>query len=112
MFLNVFNSIIFDENVDLSSCQKNQYLRSQLTEYEMSVVVPLMHGLLSAQDFDEFLERSFWKVDYLQKKLPINTEKIGYWRTNEFSPFDKYSLTFFIVSEYLETLRQRDCLSN
>ena len=111
MFLKVFDTIIYDEKIDLESCKKNQYLRDHLTDYEMSIVVPLMYGLLSSRNFDEFLDMSFRTSDYLQERFPITDNDIVKFRTKEFSLFERYSLTFFIVSDYLKILRYRAKLS-
>lgn len=43
MFLNIFNCIIFDEEVNLASCLRNEYILSAITAREMSVLVPMIH---------------------------------------------------------------------
>ena len=100
MLTKIFDTIIYDEKIDLESCKKNQYLRDHLTDYEMSIVVPLIHMLLASRDFDEFLDTSCLTVDDLQERWPITDKIIECWRQNGFSLFDIYSLTFFVFAYY------------
>jgi hypothetical protein len=89
----------------MDSCLKHPFLRSQLTDSEMSMIVPLMGLLLSSATFDDFIDTSCWTIKHLQEKLPVTDDLIDEWRTKGFSLFDRYALTFFIVSNYLETIR-------
>ena len=107
MTLRIFDCIIYDAKLDMDSCLKNPFLRSQLTNAEMSIIVPLTGMLLSSATFDDFIDTSCWTIKYLQEKLPVTDDVIDGWRTNGFSLFDRYALTFFIFSNYLEILRHR-----
>ena len=107
MLIEVYNCIIFDEKLDLEGCRKNEYLRSQLNENEMSIIVPLMGLLFSSKNFEEFLDVSCWTIDYLKEKLPITDDVIAEWQTTGLSLYDKYFLTYFIVSHCLKVLRHR-----
>jgi hypothetical protein len=71
----------------------------------MSIIVPLTGMLLSSATFDDFIDTSCWTIKYLQEKLPVTDDVIDGWRTNGLSLFDRYALTFFIVSNCLETIR-------
>ncbi len=105
MTLRIFDCIIYDAKLDMDSCLKNPFLRSQLTDFEMSMIVPLTGLLLSSATFDDYIDISYWTVDDLKEKLPITSAVLEEWSTKGFSLFDRYALTFFIVSNYLETIR-------
>jgi hypothetical protein len=107
MLIDVYNCIIFDAKVDLKSCLKNEYLSYQLSENEISIIVPLIGLLLSSKSLGEFLDVSCWTIDYLKEKFPITDDVIEVWRTKGLSSYDKYSLTYFVVSHYLKVLRYR-----
>ena len=109
MFLNVFNCIIFDEKFDLDSCLKNPYLRAALTENEMSEIVPLMRDLFQSDTFDEFLEISDWTEEFLLEMIPVRQKMIDLGTEEEFSFYEKYCLTFFVISNCLEFMRYRVC---
>ena len=112
MILRIFDCIVYDAKLEMDSCLKHPFLRSQLTDSEMSIIVPLTGLLLSSATFDDFIDTSSWTINYLQKKLPITDDVIEEWRTKGFSLFDRYSLTFFIVSNCLEVLRHHAKLHN
>jgi hypothetical protein len=104
MTLRIFDCIIYDAKLDMDSCLKNPFLRSQLTDFEISIIVPLTRLLLSSATFDDYMAISYLTVDDLKKRLAITDDVIEEWCTKGFSLFDRYALTFFIVSNYLETI--------
>ena len=107
MTLRIFDCIIYDAKLDMDSCLKNPFLRSQLTDFEISMIVPLTGLLLSSATFDDYMAISYLTVDDLKERLAITDDVIEEWCTKGFSLFDRYALTFFIVSNCLETIRYR-----
>lgn len=109
MYLNVFNSIIFDEKVDLISCLQNEYICAALNPREMSVIVSLMRKLLQCDSLAEMLDVAGWTEDLLMDEIPIPQETLDFWKENDLRLHEKYFLTFVFASAKLENLRYHTC---
>lgn len=109
MYLNVFNSIILDEKVDLAFCLQNEYLCAALSPYEMSVIIPLMQKLLQCDSLAEMLAAAGWTVDQLMEEIPVMQETLDSWNENGLRLHEKYFLTFVFASAELESLRYHTC---
>ena len=109
MFLNVYNCIIFDEEMDLISCLNNEYLCAALTEQEMTVIVPLIADLMSCETLGEFLIASDSNTEFLMDECHVSEKMIENWSENKLSEYEKFSLTFQIASSNLESMRYHTC---
>ena len=109
MFLNVYNCIIFDEEMDLISCLNNEYLCAALTEQEMTVIVPLIADLMSCETLGEFLIASDSNTEFLTDACHVSEKMIENWSENKLSEYEKFSLTFQIASSNLESMRYHTC---
>ena len=109
MFLNVFNCIVFDEEMDLISCLQNEYLCAALTVQEMTVIIPLISDLMGCETLSEFLILSNSTVDFLIDECHVTEKMVEMWSVNKFTEYEKYSLTFLIASAHLEHMRYHTC---
>jgi hypothetical protein len=109
MFLNVYNCIIFDEEMDLISCLNNEYLCAALTEQEMTVIVPLIADLMSCETLGEFLIASDSNTEFLMDECHVSEKMIENWSENKLSEYEKFSLAFQIASSNLENMRYHTC---
>lgn len=109
MFLNVFNCIIFDEEMDLISCLNNEYLCAALTEQEMTVIVPLIADLMDCETLPDILVVSDSTTESLVYEFKIPEKSIENWFEKGISEYEKYSLTFQFASAHLEALRHHTC---
>ena len=92
MFLNVYNCIIFDEEMDLISCLNNEYLCAALTEQEMTVIVPLIADLMSCETLGEFLIASDSNTEFLMDECHVSEKMIENWSENKLSEYEKHNL--------------------
>ena len=111
MYLNVFNSIIFDEKVDLCSCLKNEYICAALNPHEMAVIIPLIRNMLECDSFAEILDVVEWTDELLMDEISVTQSIVDYWNESGLHLHEKYFLTFVFASAELENLRYRTCQS-
>lgn len=109
MFPSIFNAIIFDENMDLSSCINNEFISAALTANELTVIVPLIKSLVDCDSIDEILLTAGYSASTLMADLKISQKTIEKWQERGFSEYEKYSLIFMIVSHELFHLRYKTC---
>ena len=109
MFPAIFNSIIFDENMDLSSCINNEFISAALTAQELTVIVPLIKSLVSCDSVDEILMIAGYTASTLMSDLKISLKTIEEWERRGFSEYEKYSLIFMITANELFHLRYKTC---
>ena len=109
MFPSIFNAIILDENMDLSSCINNEFISAALTAGELTVIVPLIRDLVECDCIDEILLTVGYSASTLITDLKISQKTIEKWQERGFSEYEKYSLIFMIVSHELFHLRYKTC---
>ena len=109
MFPAIFNTIIFDENLDLSSCINNEFISAALTAGELTVIVPLIKSLVDCDSIDEILTTAGYTASTLMSDLKISHRTIEHWQEIGFSEFEKYSLIFMITANELCRLRYKTC---
>ena len=109
MFPSIFNSIIFDENMDLTACINNEFISAALTAQEVTVIVPLIKSLVSCDSIDEILMTVGYTMSTLMSDLKISHRTIEHWQEIGFSEFEKYSLIFMITANELCRLRYKTC---
>ena len=95
--------------MNLESCINNEYIGASITEKEMTVIIPLIRDLMNCETLDDIL----FIIDYTPEELldifKISAETIECWSKNGISEYEKYSLTFIICSQHLESLRYHTC---
>ena len=109
MFPEIFNAIIFDENMDLTACINNEFISAALTANELTVIVPLIKSLVSCDSVDEILMTAGYTASTLMSDLKISQKTIEKWQEKGFSEYEKYSLIFMIISHELFHLRYKTC---
>ena len=109
MFPIVFNSIIFDENMDLAACINNEFISAALTAGELTVIVPLIKSLVECDGVDEILLTVGYNASTLMADLKISHKTIEKWEEKGFSEYEKYSLIFMITAHELFHLRYKTC---
>ena len=109
MFPVIFNSIIFDENLDLASCINNEFISAALTAGELTVIVPLIRSLVECDSIDQVLLVAGYTASTLMSDLKISQKTIEVWQERGFSEFEKYSLIFMITANELCRLRYKTC---
>ena len=109
MFPSIFNSIIFDENMNLSSCINNEFISAALNANELTVIVPLIHDLVECDCVDEILLTAGYNTSTLISDLKISPRTIEKWQEKGFSEYEKYSLIFMITAHELFHLRYKTC---
>ena len=109
MFPSIFNCIIFDENMDLSSCINNEFISAALTANELTVIVPLIKSLMSHDSIDEILLTAGYSTSTLIFDFRISQGTIDEWHNRRLSDYEKRSLIFMIFSQELFHLRYKTC---
>ena len=109
MFPAIFNTIIFDENMDLTSCINNEFISAAVTAGELTVIVPLIKSLVECDGVDEILLTVGYTASTLMSDLKISPRTIEKWQERGFSEYEKYSLIFMITSHELFHLRYKTC---
>ena len=109
MFPAIFNSIIFDENMDLAACINNEFISAALTANELTVIVPLIHDLVECDCIDEILLTAGYNASTLMADLKISHRTLDHWQEHGFSEYEKYSLIFMITANELCILRYKTC---
>ena len=109
MFPMIFNSIIFDENMDLAACINNEFISAALTAGELTVIVPLIKSLVGCDSIDEILLVVGYNACTLVSDLKISLRTIEKWQEKGFSEYEKYSLIFMITSHELFHMRYKTC---
>ena len=103
MFPAIFNTIIFDENLDLASCINNEFISAALTAGELTVIVPLIRSLVECDSIDQVLLVAGYTASTLMSDLKISQKTIEVWQERGFSEYEKYSLIFLkiLLPKYL-----------
>ena len=109
MFLNIFNCIVFDEEMNLASCLRNEYILAAITAREMSVLVPMIHDFMNCETLADILIVGDLTTESLMDEFHIDEKTIEKWLTEGISDFEKYALTFLFSSAQLETMRHHTC---
>ena len=109
MFPAIFNSIIFDENMDLASCINNEFISAALTPSELTVIVPLIKSLMCHDSIDEILLTAEYSASTLIFDLKISQSTIDEWHNRRLSDYEKRSLIFMISANELCSLRYKTC---
>ena len=109
MFPAIFNTIIFDENLDLASCINNEFISAALTAGELTVIVPLIRSLVECDSIDQVLLVAGYTASTLMSDLKISQKTIEVWQERGFSEYEKYSLIFMITANELCRLRYKTC---
>ena len=109
MFPAIFNSIIFDENMNLSSCINNEFISAVLTANELTVIVPLIKSLVGCDSINEILLTAGYSASTLIFDLKISQSTIDEWHNRRLSDYEKHSLIFMIALHELFHLRYKTC---
>lgn len=109
MFPSIFNCIIFDENMDLSSCINNEFISAALTANELTVIVPLIKSLIGCDSINEILLTAGYSASTLIFDLKISQSTIDEWHDRRLSDYEKRSLIFMISANELCSLRYKTC---
>ena len=109
MFPAIFNTIIFDENLDLASCINNEFISAALTASELTVIVPLIRSLVECDSIDQVLLVAGYTASTLMSDLKISQKTIEVWQERGFSEYEKYSLIFMITAHELFHQRYKTC---
>jgi hypothetical protein len=109
MFPAIFNSIIFDENMDLASCINNEFISAALTANELTVIVPLIKSFVMCDSVEEILLTVGYNASTLMADLKISPRTIEKWQEKGFSEYEKYSLIFMLTAHELFHLRYKTC---
>ena len=109
MFPAIFNTIIFDENLDLASCINNEFISAALTAGELTVIVPLIRSLVECDSIDQVLLVAGYTASTLMSDLKISQKNIEVWQERGFSEYEKYSLIFMITANEFCRLRYKTC---
>lgn len=109
MFPSIFNSIIFDENMDLTACINNEFISAALTAQELTVIVPLIKSLVGCDSISEILMTAGYTASTLMSDLKISLKTIEEWERRGFSEYEKYSLIFMITAHELFHQRYKTC---
>lgn len=109
MFPSIFNSIIFDENMELASCINNEFISAALTAQELTVIVPLIKSLVGCDSISEILMTAGYTASTLMSDLKISLKTIEEWERRGFSEYEKYSLIFMITAHELFHLCYKTC---
>ena len=105
MYFDVFNTIVFDDEMNLISCVDNDYARAALTIDEMAVIIPSIRKIINAKTFDEVLVES----EYLIDDLPLQTGDFDRWEKYGLTEFEKYCIAFLYAAMKLEERRYHVC---
>ena len=108
MYPSIFNSIVFDENMDLCSCLKNEYICAAMAPHEIGVIVHYIGRLYACGTFEEFSDAVGWPLDALCYEFHIDEKCLQSWK-EEFQLCAKYFLMFIFFSMEMETLRYHTC---
>ena len=109
MFPAIFNTIIFDENLELASCINNEFISAALTAGELTVIVPLIKSLVDCDSIDEILTTVGYTASTLMSDLKISHRTLEHWQEHGFSEYEKYSLIFMITAHEIFHLRYKTC---
>lgn len=109
MYYKQFICIIEDENMNLESCLKNEYLNAELTHQEMTVLVPFIKKLMSYDYFDDIMAATDLDFETLMSEYSIPSETLDRWFLEDFTEYEKRDLVFKLASGYLEDMRHRTC---
>ena len=105
MYFDVFNSIIFDDEMNLISCVDNDYARAAMTLDELVAIVPAVKTIMEAKTFEEILVASDYLIDDLP--LPIGTLERG--EKSGLDEFERYCVAFLYAAMKLEEKRYHIC---
>lgn len=109
MYFKHFVCIVEDENMNLESCLKNEYLNAELTHQEMTILVPFIKKLMSYDYFDEILAATDLDFGTLMSEYSIPSETLDRWFLVDFSEYEKRDLIYKLTSGYLEDMRRKTC---
>ena len=105
MYFDVFNSIIFDDEMNLISCVDNDYARAAMTLDELVAIVPAVKTIMEAKTFEEILVAS----DYLIDDLPLPIGTLERWEKSGLDEFERYCVAFLYAAMKLEEKRYHIC---
>ena len=105
MYFSVFNTIVFDNEIDLMSCIEDDYVRAAMTIDEIAKIIPRVKKIMETTTFEEILVES----DYLIDDLPISTETQERWEKHGLTDFEKYCIAFLYASMQMEEGRYHIC---
>jgi hypothetical protein len=105
MYFEVFNTIVFDAELDLITCLDDEYVRAAMTLDEIIELVPNVKTIMEAKSFEEILVAS----NYLIDDLPLPTGTLERWEKHGLNEFEKYCVAFLYASLQLEDKRYRIC---
>ena len=84
----------------------DEFVKLGFPKFRAKQIYEWLHKHL-AGDYDEMSNIPKNLREDLKEKFPITDDVIEVWRTKGLSSYDKYSLTYFVVSHYLKVLRYR-----
>lgn len=105
MYFSVFNTIVFDNEIDLMSCIEDDYVRAAMTIDEIVAIVPAVKNIMEAKNFEEILVAS----DYLIDDLPLPVGTLERWEKHGLDEFERYCVAFLYAAMKLEERRYHIC---
>jgi hypothetical protein len=105
MYFSVFNTIVFDNEIDLMSCIEDDYVRAAMTIDEIAKIIPRVKKIMDATTFEEILSAS----DYLMDDLPLPEGDLERWEKHGLTDFEKYCIAFLYAAMQLEYDRYHIC---
>lgn len=105
MYFEVFNSMFFDDEMNLLSCLENDYARAAMTFEEMTKIVPKVKKIMECESLDEILT----VTDYFIDDLPLPIEVQERWLKSGLNEFERYCVAFLYFTAQLEISRYHLC---
>ena len=105
MYFSVFNTIVFDNEIDLMSCIEDDYVRAAMTIDEIAKIIPRVKKIMDATTFEEILSAS----DYLIDDLSLPERDLERWEKYGLMEFEKYCIAFLYASMQMEEGRYHIC---
>lgn len=105
MFFEIFNHIVFDNEMDVISCLDDEYIRAEMTAEEILEIVPEIKKIMESKDFFEIQAMT---NDFIYE-LPISQETVEEWEKNGLSDLEKFFITNMYSSLRLEEMRYHVC---
>ena len=105
MNFEVFNRIIFDNQMCIASCLSDSYVCAALTVREILEIVPSVKEIMDSNNLSDI---SFDIYEFVYD-LPISAETFDEWETNGLNKHEKFFVALAYSSAKLEDMRYHVC---
>jgi hypothetical protein len=105
MKFEVFNRIIFDNEMNIVSCLSDAYVCAALTVREILEIVPLVKEIMDSNNLSDI---SFDIYEFIYD-LPISQETLEEWEENGLNKHEKFFVALAYSSAKLEDMRYHVC---